>query len=1104
MTPSDSSSGIRDNQLHGSVKDYLASAICPGSSLSFVSAYFTIHAYVALAEQLESIESLRFLFGDPTCVRSIDPKATGKAFRITDQGLLLTNTLLQREAARRCQRWLESKAEIRSIRHANLLHGKLFHIHDGHRDFALLGSSNFTGRGLGVTTNSNIELNLVVDSDRDRQELHAWFNALWRNSELVEDVKQQVLDHLRQLYASNDPQFIYYKTLFHLFDSYLLQQDQDKLLQDVKLVETGIWQALFEFQKDGAKGAINKINQHGGCILADSVGLGKTYEALAVIKHFELQNDRVLVLCPKKLRENWTVYQAHANHALNPFAEDRFGYTVLCHTDLSRDEGRSGDIDLANFNWGVYDLVVIDESHNFRNNVKGKRDEEGQVIRKSRYERLMEDILRAGRRTKVLLLSATPVNNDLKDLLNQIYLITESEDAAFKDSLGIDSLKDTLAEAQRTFGSWARSSGERHVGQLVERLSSGFFTLLDALTIARSRSHVTRYYQDSLQKVGSFPERRSPISIHPNLDLLDSFMSYDQLNEEIEKYDLSLFKPSKHLKEEFKAHYQQRQREANFSQESRERYLIGMMKVNFLKRLESSVHAFTITMQRTMDKISLLEQRIDHFNELALDPELDLDNLDLADVEDTELREALTVGKGTVYQLAHLRLEDWKRDLQNDRTQIQWLAAKAAQIGVSRDAKLKDLKSLLLEKANKPTKDKLSRPNRKALVFTAFADTATYLYDALKDWARQELGLHIALVSGGAGGCKTTWGKADYQSILTHFSPHSRKREQMASLPKEQEIDLLIATDCISEGQNLQDCDLLINYDIHWNPVRIIQRFGRIDRIGSINNHVQLVNFWPVEDLNKYINLKNRVEARMALVDLAATAEDNVLSPEELQDLVTQDLKYRDKQLMRLKDEVLDLEDLGESLSLSEFSLEDFRLDLLQYIQANRDKLVQAPPGLFAVVPPLPDQPQAAPGVIWCLRQLGETEGSESVNPLRPHFLVYVRDDGTVRYAFTQPKQILELYRRLCSGKAEPWHELCDLFDARTAHGADMSQAERLLKSAVESISRTFQRRMTGGLLASRGGRLLDASRQASSEEQFELLTWLVILDPAEVVSGAA
>ena len=1090
---------IRDNDRRGMVADFLREKVSRGSALSVVSAYFTIYAYDALKEQLATIDNIRLLFGEPRFIKSLDPDRTEqKHFRIEDDQLDLVNRLQQKAKARSCRDWLKSKAEIRSIRTANLLHGKLYHIENGKGRDTMLGSSNFTCQGLGLGTASNIELNLVVDNERDRVDLKVWFDELWSNDQLVVDVKKQVLNYLDQLYIDHPPELIYFKTLYHVFEKFLSEQAEDaRLFDQTDIIDKDVWKALFDFQKDGAKGAIHKINTHGGCILADSVGLGKTYTALAVIKYYELRNHKVLVLCPKKLRDNWTLYQAQNNSELNPFLNDKFAYTVLSHTDLSRDSGMVGDIDLATLNWGNYDLIVIDESHNFRNNTPGKRDEDGKLIRKSRYERLMEDIIQAGVDTKVMLLSATPVNNNLKDLRNQLSLITEDNDSQFADSLNIGSLKETLAAAQRVFTEWAKKEGNRDVKGLIEKLSSAFFKLLDELTIARSRRHIEQYYKSSLDQIGRFPERDAPESIFSEIDLQKKFLSYDRLNDEIHNYRLSLFNPTAYILKDYREQYDT-DRVMNFSQEQREHFLIGMMKVNFLKRLESSVRAFRITMERTEDKIKNLERRIAEYEDMkgrAKAGEVLQEALIDANEEDDELAQAYEMGAKLKIPFEHLDLKRLKKDLQTDRQQLTMLADAAKAVTPERDAKLKDLRQIIEQKVKNPTTNVQGEENRKVIVFCAFADTATYLYEELREWAEKSLGVHIALVSGGARPNRTTYGNVDYTHILTNFAPRAKHRDKMATMPQDSEIDILIATDCISEGQNLQDCDLLVNYDIHWNPVRIIQRFGRIDRIGSQNSSIRLINFWPTQDLNKYINLKNRVEARMALVDLAATADDNVLKSENLEELITEDLRYRDKQLLRMKDEILDLEDFNESVSLVEFTLDDFRMELAAYIEANRQKLEETPLGLYAVVPTRSEYATVKPGVVFCLKQKEGAASNEAVNPLQPYFLVYIRDDGEVRYNFTAPKHILEIFRSLCQGQDKPHRKLCEAFDQQTGNGTSMGHYNSLLEKAVAAILAQFKQRNMANLFSGRGGRLVNASDQASQPDDFELITWLVITD---------
>lgn len=1103
-------SGIKDNHTRGSVGDFLMRQIKEGSRLSIVSAYFTIYAFEALKEQLLKIEKLQFLFGEPSFI--LDPhRNENKAFLIDREGLTLQKQLQQKRLAKDCADWIREKVEIKSITKSNFLHGKLYHIDNEVQDIrpdgsktiyrvpsAIMGSSNFTIKGLGLSNHvNNIELNLIVSSLEDTYDFKVWFDQIWQNEELVKDVKADVLFYLEQLYTNSTPELVYYKTLFHIFEKFLAdQQDALWLSENNQLFETEIWKSLFQFQKHGVIGAINKIRSHNGCIIADSVGLGKTYEALAVIKHFEILNYyRVLVLCPKKLRENWTIYHAQNNSELNPFVSDRFNYTVLSHTDLSRESGKSGDTDLANLNWGNYDLVVIDESHNFRNNTKGKRDEDGNIIRKSRYERLMNDIIKSGIKTKVLLLSATPVNNNLTDLRHQLEFITEGKDDAFQASIGVVSLKDTLAKAQRAFTTWSKKS-IRITSDLLNSLDSGFFKLLDELTIARSRKHIQKYYKDVVEELGGFPVRLKPLSISPKIDLKGRFMSYDKLNDEISNYQLSLFNPSKYVLPEYREEYEHKPGQ-RFKQSVREYFLIGMMKVNFLKRLESSVKSFAITMERTIAKIEYLQERIKTFKQFRdQNQNIDFNQLNIEDIEDEELQAAMEVGTRLIFKMAHLDIDSWLEDLELDKQQLKSLYDSASQVDETRDAKLAELKKLIQNKVKQPTINKQNQPNRKVLVFTAFADTAEYLYQALQEWVTtSKLNINMALVVGGTGRNKTTFGKSEFNQILTNFSPISKKRDKMKSMHQDGEIDLLIATDCISEGQNLQDCDYLVNYDIHWNPVRIIQRFGRIDRIGSVNHTVQLVNFWPTDDLNKYINLKNRVEARMALVDIAATFEDNLLEPDEIEELIQTDLKYRDKQLLRLQNEVLDLEDFNDSVAFNEFTLDDFRIELSQYLEKNRKQLENTPLGIYAVVPPGSENAIIAPGVIFCLKQKGDTSGNETVNPLQPHFLVYIREDR-VCFTFAQPKQILEIFRLLCVDKTQAYHSLCHLFDKQTNNGENMSVYNELLQGAVDSITRTFQKRLASNLFKSGKGAVMpEQKKQVTSKTDFDLITWLVIQD---------
>ena len=1111
--------GIKDNKDYGSVGDFLKAVIKEGAELSVVSAYFTIFAYYALHEQLDSIKSMRFLFGEPTFIDS--GNADPRNYKIEDDSIVISTDekFSQKRIAAKCAEWLRDKAEIKSIVKPNFLHGKMYYVNLNEQFYpkAISGSSNFTTSGLGLKKEANnIELNLVVDSCQQKEELKGWFDKIWNDTTgLVQDVKNEVLKYLEQLYKENEPELVYFKTLYTIFADYLAEQRDNKLFDETAFKDTEIWNKLYEFQKDGVKGAINKLLKHNGCIIADSVGLGKTFEALAVIRYFELRNYRVLVLCPKKLSDNWTVYQAGKNSKLNILAKDRFQYAVLYHTDMGRVEGKSGadGIDFKTFNWSVYDLVVIDESHNFKGNPL--EVEKNGETRMNRAKWLMEKIIKSGGKTKVLMLSATPVNNSLKDLRNQINLITEGEQDALFETTGITDISKTLEVAQKQFTYWAdpKRNPERTTKQLLEKLDSSFFKLLDELTIARSRKHIVKFYDDAA--IGKFPERRKPIPVYSKIDTEDEFPEYAAINEQISKYELSIFNPSKYIDGDEKKAFYARQAGSSadiFTQNDREKSLIGMMKVGYLKRLESSIHSFSISIDRTVSQIKDLLDRIEQYQNLPESEkvkfakknqiEQDFDDESFGEEADASGDfggEDYFVGKKLKFSLADLKLDDWKKDLRNDRSKMILIGDSARKITANRDAKLRDLKMLIQEKAGKP----INEGNKKTIVFTAFSDTAEYLYNNIHEWAKKELGLETALVCGSK--TNATWGDKDFNMILTNFAPKAKRRDELG-VDESKEIDLLIATDCISEGQNLQDCDYLINYDIHWNPVRIIQRFGRIDRLGSTNKSIQLVNFWPTQDLDEYINLKTRVESRMALVDLTATNEDNILQTAEVKDLISEDMKYRDKQLLRLKDEVLDLEDMSDSISLTDFTLDDFRVELSNFLSKNEEKLKNTPEGIYAVVPSPGNEavsPSKAfdetakkiirPGVIFCLRQKNAGEECEKVNPLNPYFLVYIYEDGSRVFNYTSAKSILEVYQLLCAGETVPYKELCDLFNKETQNGENMSRYTVLLDKAVQEISTSFKKRAAAKLSLSRSAVLIAQDKQASKLSDFELVTWLII-----------
>ena len=1069
---------ILDNRDR-TVVDYLRGGLSDTELFRVVSAFFTIYGFELLEDMLGGVRETRFLFGDPGSVDKLDPaEKDAQFFEVTEGGLVPRVVLRQKHLARRCYEWMRDDAVgVRAVSKAGFLHGKMYLADspDG-GGVAVVGSSNFTKRGLGGGAYPNLEINLATGDQRSRGELGAWFDDLWGDSELTRDAKKQVLAALERAGREHGPEFVYFKTLFELFRDEIDSRVADAAqLDNVHLYDTQVWDTLFEFQQDGARSVISTLGRHNGCILADSVGLGKTYTALAVIKYFELRNQRVLVLSPRKLRENWSLYPAHNNHRDNPFPVDRFGYSLLSHTDLSRERGEAFGIDLANFNWGNFDLIVIDESHNFRNS-------EGQ-----RYQKFIEEAIKAGPRTKVLMLSATPVNTSLMDLRNQIYLMTEGRSDTFRESLGIASISSLLASAQKKFAKWEEAqAGQpfRDKAALLESLDPDVFRLLDAVSIARSRRQIKQFYAREIDRIGRFPEHDPPDNRHPLTDLLGE-LSYEHLVEQIKGFGLSIYQPSEYLVDETRKRELEEERKLrNFNQADREHFLIKMILINFLKRLESSAYSLTLTLGRTVTKIDALLERIDQFQTTQQTPGASAEVLPDEDEDDEEF---FVNRARRPYHLGQLDLDRWREDLLRDRAVLDKARQQVAVVTPERDGKLKEIKQLIRRKAENPTVDKDGRANRKVLVFTTFKDTADYLYEHLTDLA-EELGLNIAMVSGTA--TSSTVGSRDYHDILTRFAPRARNRP---SMDRSEEIDVLIGTDCISEGQNLQDCDTTVNYDIHWNPVRLVQRFGRIDRIGSLNHRVRMVNFWPTDDMETYLKLENRVRARMVLADMTATGDSDPLTEEGIQ----LELTFRDEQLLKLRDQIVDLDDLADTPTMSDFTLDYFFAQLLRYLEKNRDQLEQTPKGVYALAEPTGG---TRPGVVFVLRQRHEkTEpGQRVTSPVHPFYLVYIQDDGNIRYGCANTRQVLEAFETVAVGNPDPFTLLCDQFNTETNNGRDMSLYNELLEAVVGHISRRHGATQMGGLGLG-GDREFLLSRRSETPHtsgDFDLVTWLVISQP--------
>jgi len=1062
------------------VIDELRRSLVAPSCLDFASSEFSLFAYAELRDLLDKLDACRIVL----------PNAESEELGLTGSNAdrAFRNRLQLRWLARECGTWIRRKAELRiapgRLPQSILIGG----VPESEKQRVITGNCAFTTEGLGITPGNQFGLIQCSEKPEESAVLGSWFTSLWSALPASDQQKTAFLSLLQELADSKAPSLVYYLTLFQVFKDMGDELDEERIVKSATGIRnTTVWKKLYRFQRDGVIGAIDKLERLGGCIIADSVGLGKTFEALAIIKYYELRNDRVLVLVPKRLRDNWTLYKA--NDRRNFLASDRFNYDVLNHTDLSRDGGTSGDIDLAHVNWGNYDLVVIDESHNFRNKATHNS-------RETRYDRLMQRIIKAGVKTRVLMLSATPVNNRLADLKNQIAFVTEANDTALNEH-GIPSIEATVRQAQLQFNRWMTlEDRERRPAHLLEMLGFDYFRLLDLLTIARSRKHIEKYY--GTKETGRFPERLKPINIKREVDLSGEFRSIREINNEIRRLTLAAYAPLRyvlpHKQAAYDAKYSTRIRggESFFRQVDREESLVHLLRVNVLKRMESSVTSFFLTVQRQLADVEATLARIEAQAET-------LEEIDIADVDaEDPAFESLLVGRKVKVLLQDVDRVRWRQDLIEDRNRLATLLSAAKQVSASRDAKLKALREVIEQKCRAP----LNPGNRKLLVFTAFADTAQYLYRELAGWAQKEFGIHAALVTG-TGQNQTTLPnlRKDFVSIITAFSPRSKERPE--DLAGDGEIDLLIATDCVSEGQNLQDCDTVVNYDIHWNPVRIIQRFGRIDRLGSSNERIQLINFWPNLELEEYINLEQRVSGKMVLLDISATGEENIIEYQSGDQM--NDLEYRRNQLLKLQEAVIDLEDLSSGVSIADLTLNDFRIDLAGFLKEHPNKLEGLPLGTFAVTTTQTvGEAVISPGVIFCLRAVGESalKTIEPGYPLAPHYVVHVGDDGAVLLPFTQVKQGLDRLKRLSIGRDLPDAGACDRFDKATKNGKDMSAAQDLLATAVASVVGKKEERAIASLFTPGGTHAMKGEFQGIND--FEVVAFLVVLPENPIIQEAA
>jgi len=1082
------------DNINALLGESLKQSLSSGVKLKIAASCFSIYAFEALKAELEAVGAFEFIFTSPTFVpdevtdagRKVQreffiPKAEReRGFYGSEFEIQLKNKLRQRAIAKECADWMRRKGTFRSNRSQAPM--QQFICIEGESGQAVYQPLHgFTAVDLGYQPGNAVS-NFVnrIDEPTFTKTYLSLFDQVWSDKEKVEDVTERLCEHIATVYQENSPQRIYFMMLYNIFSEFLENISEDVLPNDLTgYQESLVWKKLYNFQRDAATGIINKLETYNGCILADSVGLGKTFTALAVIKYYELRNRSVLVLCPKKLADNWTNY--NGNLTTNIFARDRFSYDVLCHTDLLRTGGESLGMPLNRVNWGNYDLVVIDESHNFRNNDVFKD-------RETRYQRLLNSVVRQGVKTKVLMLSATPVNNRFADLRNQLALAYEGESEGLREKIGISKdIEEVFRRAQASFNAWSKLPPENRTAEaILDALDFDFFEVLDSVTIARSRKHIETFYDTA--DIGNFPQRLKPISVHCQLTHRTDVIGFNEIFTELSRLQLAVYAPLSYVLPSRIARY-----EAMYDTETtgnrgvlrqadRERSLQGLMTINLLKRLESSVESFRITLQKLHDNHSNTLRKIEKFKKDGIDPGFEdvTSAFENADPDDDEFPEPEdnSIGGKIQVRLSDMDLPSWEHDLREDQRVIEGLLAEMHKITPEHDAKLQHLKTQINSKLSSP----INAGNRKILIFTAFADTAEYLYKHLSTHLLKDHKLHSGIVTG-ATTPRTTLKKGyDFQSVLTLFSP--RSKEKALVLPNEPvDIDVLVATDCISEGQNLQDCDYLINYDIHWNPVRIIQRFGRIDRIGSKNATIQLVNYWPDITLDEYIRLKERVENRMIIADVTATGDDNPLTAE------ANDVSYRKEQLRRLQEEVIDMEDLKTGVSITDLGLNDFRMDLLNYVKASGD-LASLPSGLHAVVPA--DAARGLhPGVIFALRNRNHAVNINQQNRLHPYYLLYMGNDGQTIAKHTEVKQLLDLARVACRDKPEAIPAAYGPFNDTTDEGRDMSFYSGLLAQAIRSIVDVKEDKDIDSLFTGKTTTAL--TNTIAGLDDFELLAFLVV-----------
>lgn len=1026
--------------------------------VNIVNDKLTLAVFSMLRNNLKNVSEINLIIRDirslpqnGEVIREFDLNPSDVLFNFYD--ITEKNKLLHFEQAKEMSAFIGRHVDIRKTKPLCKINGNILLIDE---EFMIQGSSSLElSPKAKKTTVSAVNFDSIIRGSMDKSQIVSaskTFEQIWNNSELTECFKDEILCGLDAVYKDHSPEFLYYFTLHELFghqlDSGIERFEQDNL----SFKKSKIWNMLYDFQKDCVLSAIQKINKYNGCIIADSVGLGKTFEALAVIKYFELRQDNVLVLTPAKLYENWNSFRGAYKDSI---LDETFYYKIMFHTDLSRYKGDSkSGWDLKRFDWSKFDLIVIDESHNFRN--RTERDEG-----MTRYQRLLHEVIKKNQKTKVLLLSATPVNNSLNDLKNQISMITGDNDSAFDDE-GISSIGNLLTKTTQSINRWDADE-DKDKKNLLDQLPSNFYKLLELMTISRSRKHITDYY--GTEQVGTFPEKMKPDTFSPDIDSQNEYLSFKTTNDRLEELMMAIYMPMSYIKNEHKAAYREKyQTKYNdkviFTHEDREFLTSKLHRFNLFKRLDSSVYSFHATIGRLRGKIdttiSLLLNNAD----------------DVAFVDDSMEDDGASLDYKYDIKLKHLKRDEFLSDLYYDKQILDEIAAEALVIlNEKRDNKLQHLLAKVEEKVQTTP---YNPGNRKVLIFTAFADTARYLYAELTPHLLKH-NVTVAMVTG-SDKPKVSNKAIDacFNGVLSAFSPKSKVKHEV---PASEQVDVLIGTDCISEGQNLQDCDCVINYDIQWNPVSLIQRFGRIDRIGSKNTQIKMINFFPALELNEYLSLEKRVKSKMHGVNIVSSGNENDLEPE------MNDISFRTRQLERLKDEVIDIDEASENISLTDLNLNEYLFELAYFIK-HTPEITKNPRGIYSITPG--DQA----GVLFCFKHRNDEEKPKSDSSLYPYYLIYMDNDGQVHYGNRQAREVLNLYRKLCYEQSETHPELIEGFLERTNNVKEMSFYSNILTRAIESIQGVEEEAAETSIFDFGG---FNNAFADETQDDFELISFLVV-----------